>query len=451
MLVLETLAEFVAGLAIPTLGAGTMHAARMRILDTVAAAVAGAPEAAPTAVREAAFARFAPGSVSVWLHERRLTSTGAAMANAAAASALDVDDGHRAAVGHPGAVVVPTAIATAEEVGASGGELLAAIIAGYEVGVRIAGARDLAVQRNVATGWWAPYAAAAAAGRLRRLDVPRLAQALAIAGFHAPAVRPWGRESHMTKEAIPWGVLAGTMAVDLAERGFTGPIDGIDRSDEYDVAGIVAALGPDPRIETAYTKPYACCRWAHGPIDAVLSLASAHRFGPRDVERIEVHTFARALRLPNLADPRTLEGAQYSIPFCVAVALVGGGDALLPLDAALLGRADIVELARRVDLRVDPGLDERFPRAVPARVVVTTARGVFDAAVDVPLGDPANPLSTAELEAKFRRLTARAWDRSAQDAVLAAVAALGPADDARGAAVGALSEQLGAASRVLAP
>jgi 2-methylcitrate dehydratase PrpD len=118
-----------------------------------------------------------------------------------------------------------------------------------------------------------------------------------------------------------------------------------------------------------------------------------------------VETFERALRLNNYPDPSTLESAQYSIPFCLGVAAVKGPAALQPLKEASLHDADILNFARLVTLTVDSGLNDLFPRKTPARLIVETPAERIEKTVTDPRGDPANPMTQAELEAKFRRLT----------------------------------------------
>jgi 2-methylcitrate dehydratase PrpD len=149
-----------------------------------------------------------------------------------------------------------------------------------------------------------------------------------------------------------------------------------------------------------------------------------HRLHGDEILKATVSTFERALRLNNYADPDTLEAAQYSIPFCLAVAAREGKGALRPVPESLLGRPDIVELAKRVELRLDPELDRRFPVEVPARVTLETGGGRLERLVERPLGDPANPMDLASLLEKFRGLSAGLLTPAEQDEMIAAVLSL---------------------------
>jgi 2-methylcitrate dehydratase PrpD len=136
---------------------------------------------------------------------------------------------------------------------------------------------------------------------------------------------------------------------------------------------------------------------------------------------VDVYTFERALRLNNSADPDTLEGAQYSLPFCLALAACEGVEALLPLSPEWLHRPEITALAARVHLHVDPTLDARFPAEAGARVCLETAAGRVEKTVRHPLGDPANPMDRMRLTTKFRRLAAGVMAPEDQDRLLATV------------------------------
>jgi 2-methylcitrate dehydratase PrpD len=420
----ERLAQAVLALRAENLAQTTREAIRRCILDLLGAAWAGSRAASAAALRRMALKTFAAGPAGAWFNAARLPAAAVAMVNAGAASALDLDDGHRGAVGHPGAAIIPAVLAVAPTLEASAPEVMAAIAVGYEVGCRVAAARDIHRLATLSTGRWAPYGVAAAVGRLHGLPPPVLAQALAIAGAQAPDLAASGYSQVMgnhVKEGIPWAVLTGISAVALAQEGFTGPLDILDHPDWFDARRIMAVDGFGRAVEDVYFKPYSSCRWSHAAIDALTAMAAENRIDPATIHRITVETFARALRLTNEPDPDTLEGAQYSIPFCLAVAARRGTDALLPLAASSLHDPGTVALARRVTLVVDPDLDRLFPAQTPARVVLDTGDGRIEKTVLAPRGDPANPLGRRNLEDKFRRLVgvdhSAVWAQAVIDAV----------------------------------
>jgi 2-methylcitrate dehydratase PrpD len=385
-----------------------LEMAKRAVMDLLAAAVAGLDALSVRAVTASVGAIFSKGASTLWFSDKALTAPGAAYVNSTLASAQDLDDGHRQAMGHPGAAIIPAALAVAQETRASGMELLAAIVVGYEVAIRIAAARDHDALDTLATGRWCGFGAAAAAGRLRGMSPEKLAEALSIAGVQAPGLSAAGYSSIMgnsVKEGIAWSTLTALCALAPAERGFTGPLDILDSPDYYFPEKIVSGLGKTFAIEQIYFKPYSCCRWIHSAIDALCAIMEEHNLDAQEMTGMNVHLFERALRLNNYPDPDSLEGAQYSIPFCLAVAAVAGKNALLPMRPGLLSREEITGLARKIRLFEDAALTDLFPETVPARVIVHTRNDSYTRLVKYPEGDPANPMQWQEIENKLRRLS----------------------------------------------
>lgn len=398
------------------------------ILDLIGAAIAGIDMPAAVAARAIAGAIFGRGDEPIWLAGTSAPA-GALFCNVTAASALDIDDGNRAARGHPGAAVIPTALMMAGQSGAGGNELMSAIICGYDVGVRIAASQSAGGIRTRQSGRWAAFASAATAGRLLQLEPPRLAQALAISGVLAPNLLANGSSGYSqltgndVKEGIAWSSLIGMTAAHLAAAGFTGPEDLLDHCDYYDGERIVSALGQHWEIGDTYFKPYACCRYIHPALDAYSELA-ADTIGPDDLIEVEVQTFAWALKLANKVSPESLVDMQYSLPFCMAILAVDGGQALAPIDKAALGRKDLIHFAQKVRLAVDPDLDRCFPAQTLARVVIRTRTLELTSDIHAPLGDKTRPMSWEAICLKFRNLTRHQLQEAEQQGIIGAVAAL---------------------------
>ncbi len=377
------------------------------VFDLMTAAIAGYPTPNALAVRRIARETWGPGPAAVWFSGERVMPAGAAFVNAACACSLDLDDGHRSAAGHPGAAVIPAVLAALDASPFSAQRVLLAIAIGYEVGVRISGARDLKNVPTTNSGLWGGQAAAAAIGALRQLSPLQIAHAIAIAGITAPnqsATAYTRHRGNSVKEGIPWAAANGLLAASLAGEGFTGPIDILDEPGRFDRARLLDGLGTDWHIEGTYFKPYSCCRWNHAPIDALLALMAEHRIAANDIVGIEVETFSRALTLANEVAPSTLEGAQYSIPFCLGIAATRGASALLPLRDASLADMDAIGVARRVRMSVTPEFDAMFPAAVPGRIRVATADRTFTNTVTTPKGEPANPMTWDDIDAKFQAI-----------------------------------------------
>jgi 2-methylcitrate dehydratase PrpD len=422
MTTLQELADYVFGFDAAALPGNVRQAVRHAILDLVGASVAGFGSDAARAARAVAARQYAAGAASVWFFGHGLTPAGAAFANASAASALDLDDGHRGAGGHPGASIIPAAVAVAEAEGSGAERFLTAVALGYEVAIRIAAARDFTRLDTLSTGRWCGYGAAACASYLMGLDRERTTEAMAIAGVAAPGLSAAGysrRMGNSVKEGIPWATAIGLTAAELAREGYTGPTDILDHPDYYDPTAILAGLGETFTVERIYHKPYACCRWIHAAIDAVLAMRGESDIAPSEIDSIEVYTFARALRLSNEPEPGSLEGARYSLPFCIAAAAVDGPASLLPMSSDLLRREDIRALAAKVRLTVDPVLDPLFPVQAPARVRILGKGRTQEREVRFARGDPDNPMGQAGLLRKFTTLVAPVTDpHPLSDAIL---------------------------------
>jgi len=358
----------------------------------------------------ARFAReqFASGNATVIGSGRPLSVTGATWVNGAYASALDMDDGNRMAMGHPGASVIPAALAIAERTGASGKEFLAAMVAGYEVAVRASAARvPWYRDKMYSTGIWGVFGATAAAGKLLKFDDATLQSALGTAGSHG-SFPPGGLQANhaMVKETIAWSGMTGVSAALLAQQNFVGPADFLDYSERWDTSALVAGLGnlAEAAILNTYFKPYAVCRWSHAAVDGVLELKHRHQLRIDEIETIEVDTFWEVTRLANDQPSNTI-AAQFSVQFALAVALLYDRIGPAEVSDAHLHDPAILSLARKVKVSVDDTLDRQFPAKTMARVTIHTHRGDYRTTIEYPRGNPENPLDNAELEAKFQLLT----------------------------------------------
>lgn len=380
------------------------------LFDAATSALAGKNATGSTSARLVATQIFCPGRASLWFSGDRLSDVGAAFANSASVCALDFDDGHRGARGHPGAAVIPAVLAASADSAVDPDELVAAIVAGYEIAIRIAAAQNPENIKSRQSGLWAGYGAVAAAGSVRRTGRDQLAHALAINGVWAPNQAANGSSGYSkltgnnAKEGIPWSVVTGLTALELAEKGFTGPEDILDHSSHFDRDRIANGLGVTWEILGTYFKLYSCCRYIHPAIDATLDLMQSRKLQPKDVLSIEVHTFQWAQRLQNKIIPKTLVEAQYSLPFCLAVAVRRGASALAPIDERLLDDREICSLAGAVTLAVDEQIDEKFPTETLARVTLTTPSGEITSPTVMPRGDAGRPMLWDDLRDKFHQV-----------------------------------------------
>jgi 2-methylcitrate dehydratase PrpD len=415
------------------------------LLDFLGVALGGAPEPSSAALRRGLDALGYRGGCTVVGTTGRLPAPQAAMANGAAAHALEMDDTHQGGSIHLGASVFPAALAAAELRGASGASVLVAAAAGYDVAARAAMALGPAAHYARGfhlTGTCGAFGAAAAAGMVLDLDAEQLAAALGIAGTQAAGSMEFLADGAWTKRLNPgWAASAGLHAAALAAGGFTGPATVFEGrfgflhaySDRARPEPLVADDGWE-LLRTA-VKPHACCRYMQGPIDAALALRAMHGIVPGDVEAVDVGMLAAGIPIvcepaERKRRPASVVDAQFSLPFGVAVALARGAASPAEFSPEVLADPVVGDLMDRVAGIGDATLDAVFPRTWPTWVRIRLSGGrTVEQRVTHPLGDPDNFPSAAALRAKFRSLAARVLRPAGVERALAA--AEGFADAAR--------------------
>ena len=224
----------------------------------------------------------------------------------------------------------------------------------------------------------------------------------------------------MTKESVGWGALTGAVAALLAEQGFTGPETVLDEPHhraESDLAPF-ADLGARYRITEVYVKRFPACLMTHAAVDAALELRSRLGLRVEEIAGVTVWTQRGAVALDDPA-PRSSEGAQYSIPYTVAAALVHGALGVEQMLEERLGDRRTLELAARVAVRHDPRLDQMYPARRPARVAIRTVAGqAHEREVLVIRGSSEDPLRADEVEAKFLGLAEPVVGKGRADRIL---------------------------------
>lgn len=389
---------------------------RRCLLDALVCAGAGARTAEMRALQRASGEVDDAGPGRPWFSARRSSLPGEAFVNGSLVHALDWDDSHRTSKTHPGAAVVPAALATARWAGADAADLLAGVVAGYETTMRLGNAVGVTEHRR--RGWHATatcgaVGAAAAAARVLRLDEEQVASALGHGATQAAGLWAFATDGAMSKK-IHAGVAAraGVTAAVLARSGVTGSrvvleaadggffrafADGVDRDAWSDV---LAAIGRPYWLPEVALKPYPCCRTAHTAVDAVLALRE-EGLAAADVDSVDVWTYGVGVAQCGFNDPVNEIQAAFSTPYVVACALLDGWVGPEHFTPQRLADPVLTDLQRRVSVRHDPLLDERFPSLWPSRVtVVRRDGGCAERRVDVARGDPAVPMTDRELAAK---------------------------------------------------
>ncbi|MBP6899152.1 MAG: MmgE/PrpD family protein [Burkholderiaceae bacterium] len=355
------------------------------------------------------------GPCEILIDRSRSSPLVAAAVNAAASHFAEQDDVHNGSVFHPAAVVFPPALAVAQALGRSGPELLAAVVAGYEVGIRIGEFLGRSHYRIFhTTGTVGSIAAAAAVGRLLRLDAQQMAHAFGSAGTQSAGLWEFLRTAADSKQLhTAHAAATGLTAAYLAADGFTGAariLDGAQglaagMSSDADPARLTDGLGT--RWATAETsfKYHASCRHTHPAADALLAVMGQHGLTAADIERVETLVHQGAIDvLGPVVDPQTVHQSKFSMGTVLGLAAVHGYAGLSEFDAHWRSPATVA-LRERVAMTLDAEVDGAYPARWIGKVVVHTRDGrVLQGRVDEPKGDPGNTLSRPELEAKATRL-----------------------------------------------
>jgi 2-methylcitrate dehydratase PrpD len=409
---LDRLARFAAETRLDTLPPPTVAAAKLVFLDTLGAMLGGS--ALPENARLAKFAtaRSSRGSATLVGHSARADSFWAALSNATAGVALEMDEGNRLGGGHPAIHVIPGALAVAEEHGLPGSRFLEALVAGYEIGSRLGGATT--PRPNVHShGTWGTISTAVAVARLEEASPETIRHVMNLAASMSPA-NTWtpALDGATIRNLYPGrSAFEGLLAVGLQRCGFTGlhdaPADvyGTILADRFEPDLAVADLGDEYRIAQNYFKFHACCRYNHFALDALGTMRRAHAFDPDDVLRVQVTTIPFGLRMADPA-PASMLAAKFSIPYAVAAALVMGTAGVTAFEPAALGDSRIRELARRVEVSADPEMSPRRADRPTARVQVLLRNGrLLEETATVVRGDAARPVPSDEVVAKFLALS----------------------------------------------
>ena len=418
------LAQYAANLQYDALPADVRKLAHLVLLDTLGCAMAGAGTEEVAQIRRAmsqANGHVEGGGDSLyWGTQDKAPLPQAVLANGAAVHAREIDDFGGCA--HSGSVVIPAALGIAARTGASGRELLTAIVIGYDIARRAMDGGG-GYQAFKERGWHSTstcggFGAAAAAGRLLGLNAQQLQWALGYAGSNAGGTWAYIPEGAMSKRVHPgFAAQTGIIAAYLAANNVTGPASIFEAPwggyyPTY-VPGVatpeaaVKYLGKDFRIRLVGFKPYAACRGIHSSVDVMLGLRQQHGLRAAEVKHITVRGSPTHLKQLAKQEVHTLLDAQFSLPYSIATALVSGGAMLDQYTPAALQRTEVRELARRVDLKLEPGMangDEPF-----IDVELHNGRTLTDRVL-IARGDWENPLSEEELRVKFRTACAATLD-----------------------------------------
>lgn len=387
----------------------------MAYLDWLGSALAGSDKE-PTLIMDTVVGELG-GNPEATLVTRGLKTsvTNAALLNGAASHVVELDDVHKASILHAAAPVIPAALAMCEKKGKTGRDLLAAIIAGYEVGIRIGEAVTPSHYKVWhTTGTCGTFGAAAAAAKAAGLNAGQCLNALGSAGTQAAGLWEFIEDGAMSKHLHPGkAAMNGVLSVLLAERGYTAATRIIEgkrgfcaaTAPEYDLQKITGSLGENFKILENCYKVHSSCRHTHHVIDVIQDLRARYALEPAKVKKIKIKTYSVALNITENYAPNSVYSAKFSLPFCAALTLVYGRAGLAEFTDDNVHNREIRELMNKVELVVDPELESMYPGKWPAIVEIDlTGKETISGRTDYPKGDPENPVSEREIQDKFRLL-----------------------------------------------
>jgi 2-methylcitrate dehydratase PrpD len=430
---LTRLAEFSAGVRYENIPEAVQRSIRERILDTAGLCLASTRLETSEMARRTAKAWGGPEHASVFGFGDRLPAAGAAFVNGVLAHSLDFDDTHLPSVLHPSASIVPAALALGEATGASTHEVIAAAAAGYEICIRTGMAaydRELGNSVFFERGWHATsicgaLACATVGAKLFGLSAEGIGHAIGIACSMGAGIIEANRAGGSVKRLhCGWAAHSGVVAAQLAREGITGPVSALEGRFGFYQAycggtffenEITDGLGEDWSIPDVFYKPYPANHFTHAGIDAALALRE--KVAIEDIETIELGIAKPTMR--TIAEPREQKirpqsgyHGQFSGPFTVAAAIIGGGGLGVYLNDFTddnVKDPKYLDLAAKVHVYEDEECNRIFPNQFPAVLRIHTGSGtVLEKRVLANRGGPGNPLSVDELRIKFMANAQRA-------------------------------------------
>jgi len=418
---LEKASRFICATRLDDLSSAARERGRWVIADSIPVIAAGMRTEEMGALVARQLANAPRGNAWVIGTGQRANPFDAALLNGTAGTWLELDEGNLFAKGHPGIQVVPAAVAAAQDMRASGADLLLAVTLGYEVSARISRAANIRLSVHP-HGTYGVIGAAIAVGKLKALNQPQMRELLNVAATMGMATSRKTLLEGSTVRNIYTGHSGymGQMAVRLVEAGFTGESDGVQSiyggvlSDTFDRERVVAQLGEEWLITKSYFKLHCAGRYAHSAIDALedaLARTPGKQIDPSRIERIDVSAYSLAAML-NGKNITTSFGARFSVPFALASILYHGKSGLSSFDERAVANPAVQNLVSRVFVTENLSYTAAFPEKQFCDVAISlTDASVIKGRCEVTKGEPSNPHKPEELQGKFFELGAPAWGK----------------------------------------
>ena len=443
------IAEFVSGLSYDRIPAEVRERIKLLILDSLGCAIYGAALEWCRILRETCTALDATRTTSVWGTDRRLSSPHAALVNGTQVQGFELDDVHRQGVLHVGAVTLPALMAVAEShAELSGQELLAAAVAGYEIGPRVGRCMG---QEHIGQGWHSGatvgvFSAAAGAARGLRLSVEETVHALGIAGTQSAGLMAAQYGAMVKRMHAGRSSQSGLYGALLAQQGFTGIVDVFEApyggfcttfsrsNDRFDLAQLSAGLGERFETMRISLKFYSCVGSNHTTLDAIRAIRARRPFGLDELDKIVVH--GSQVTVDHVGwpyRPDSMTTAQLNLPFCVATLLLEGDVSVDQFTPEVIHDAARIDLSRKVEVQHDPqitALGSAYRHKVRVDVHLR-GDAVKSETREAPRGSEQSFASADDIVGKFTTLTRAVLPAAQQHALVDAVLGMEKLEKAR--------------------
>lgn len=417
-MITNDLAEIIASTQYQDIPENVTRQAKLCFLDFLSVSLRGSQTKSAQILRSIIIESSKSGASTV-IGGKKTDPINAALLNGVTAHSLDLDDGHRLAHLHPGACIIPAALALSEAHEKSGKNFLTSMVVGYQVAIKLGmilnpGHRERGFH---STGTCGTLGAAAAAAKIMSLDKDGILNALGIAGSQTAGLLESDHSGSMTKHLHAGkAAQSGVLSALLAKEGFTGAQTIIEGNE-----GILKVMGDENAFQykdtllpqskensenfeilRVYFKKYPVCRHLHSSLDATINIMKNNNVKPADIHDITVKTYEIAALHDNYL-PNTPEEIRQSLPVSIAIAIKEGDLTVENIERIPLDN-EITEIVSKINLKLDNELGNLYPQKRPSKVTIKCKDNIYTERIDLAKGEPENPFSKVELLTKFRKL-----------------------------------------------
>ncbi len=430
----HTLSEWACGLRYEHLSADAIHKAKLFWFDSMGCALGGSKQEDAHILLAHHKETGGGGKCTAFVSGFKTNPVDAAFLNDHMIRAMDYNDIYwKADPCHPSDIIAGP-LALCEYLGLSGKDLILATVIAYEVEMRLCefglpGIREYGWHHATLTAFAAPIAA----GRVLNLTVDQMVQAIGISASRTftPGAVTAGKLTNMKNTVDPWATRMGVESAMLAKRGYSGPEHMIDGKEglyavfshvhppaskgeaaRFDTEKLIGSLPKSAKdhykIIDCGMKSFPIEALSHAPLTAMMKCVKENGLKAADVAEIKVEVIARAADIlgdPHKYRPDSKETADHSLPYCMAVGLVDGMVTPLQFKEERVMDKSLIPVMDKVKVVANTEFEALFPKFQPSRVTITTTSGKSHAVrVDVPKGDPRDPMTEDEISVKFHAL-----------------------------------------------